>query len=68
MLIWGGRGLLKIFVLYLANGRTGKILYVTKVISYFRVSQDGKYLCYIKDTANMEEVKIILDLFANRIK
>jgi hypothetical protein len=56
----GGRSLLKIFDLYLANGRTGKILYVTKVISCFRVSQDGKYLCYIKDTANMEEVKIIL--------
>jgi hypothetical protein len=56
----GGRGSLRIFDLYLANGHTGKILYVTKVISHFRISRDGKYLCYIKDSTNMAEVKIIL--------
>jgi hypothetical protein len=56
----GGRGLLNIFDLYLVNGHIGKILYVTKVISYFRISRDGKYLCYISDTANMAKVKIIL--------
>jgi hypothetical protein len=56
----GGRGFLNIFDLYLVNGYTGIISCVTKVISYFRISREGKYLCYINDTTNMAEVKIIL--------
>lgn len=49
-----------VYDLYLADGSKGTIRCITKVVFLFRVSNEGKYLCYIKDGSNMAEATIVL--------